>query len=47
VNGPITRIINNPKYAVNKAGAVAKAVMFRVLDLLGAQRGAEFLVVRK
>jgi SAM-dependent methyltransferase len=41
VNGLITRVINNPKYAVNKAAAVAEAVVFRVREFLGARGGAE------
>jgi SAM-dependent methyltransferase len=41
VNGSITRVINNPKYAANKAAALAEALIFRVRELLGARDGAE------
>lgn len=41
MNGSITRIINNPKYVMNKAAAVAETVVFRVREFLGARDGAE------
>jgi SAM-dependent methyltransferase len=41
VNSLITRVVNNPKYAANKAAAVAEAVVFRLRELLGTRNGAE------
>ncbi|UCE27720.1 MAG: class I SAM-dependent methyltransferase [Candidatus Coatesbacteria bacterium] len=41
MNGLVTRIIKNPKYAANKAAAVIEAAVFRVRELLGARGGTE------
>jgi SAM-dependent methyltransferase len=41
VNGLITRVVNNPKYAANKAAALAEAIVFRFRELLGTRNGAE------